>query len=95
MSLIQDLKRDYQIRPIAIDPVGDKIIRMAAQTAKIESGAIYLPRRAAWLSEFQKEIMSFPRGHSDDQVDALSQALKYMSDAKSRRAYWGPISGMI
>ena len=65
--------------------LGDKIMRMTAQTAKIEAGHVFLPRAAHWLGEFQKEVMGFPRGHSDDQVDALSQGLAYVSDLRSRR----------
>ena len=75
MSLVQDLKRD-NIHAIAVDPEGDKVMRMNAQTARIEAGAVSLPSRAPWLDEFKREIMAFPDGRYDDQVDALSQGLK-------------------
>ena len=94
MSLIQDLKRDFQIHPIAIDPEGDKVMRMSTQTAKLESGSVFLPRRAAWLGEFQKEVMAFPRGQSDDQVDAFSQGLSYVSNLRARQAGWGTLIGL-
>ena len=74
MSLIQELKREG-IRAIEVKPEGDKIMRMNAHTARIEAGYVHLPRRASWLDEFRKEIMAFPAGKYDDQVDALSQAL--------------------
>jgi predicted phage terminase large subunit-like protein len=74
LSLIQDLQREG-IHAIGIDPDGDKVMRMAAQTAPIEAGAVVLPSHAPWLEEFKKEILSFPLGKYDDQVDALSQAL--------------------
>jgi len=74
MSLIQDLRSQY-IHPIAVDPSGDKIMRMHQQTARIESGAVFLPVRARWLDEFRREVLSFPHGRHDDQVDALSQGL--------------------
>ena len=74
MSLIQDLRRE-NIHPIGVDPDGDKIMRMAAQTAPIEAGAVHLPLNAPWLDEFKREILSFPMGKHDDQIDALSQAL--------------------
>jgi len=94
MSLIQDLEREHKIRAIAIDPIGDKIMRMASQTAKIEAGHVFLPRSAPWLGEFQKELMAFPRGRSDDQVDALSQGLAYIAEMRSRvKASWGAITG--
>jgi len=74
-SLIQDLYRE-NIHAIGIKPDGDKILRMAAQAAPIEAGAVHLPRNAPWLDEFKNEILSFPKGRHDDQVDALSQGLQ-------------------
>ena len=35
-------------------------MRMAAQTAPIEAGAVHLPSHASWIDEFKKEILSFP-----------------------------------
>jgi predicted phage terminase large subunit-like protein len=75
-----------------MDPVGDKVMRMAAQSAKIEAGLVCLPRRASWLGEFQRELMGFPRGNTDDQVDALSQALAYNS---RQRGGWGTVKGLV
>jgi predicted phage terminase large subunit-like protein len=75
MSLIQDLRRRERIYAVAVEPVGDKIMRMNAQTARIEAGSVHLPIRAAWLDAFRSEILAFPAGRYDDQVDALSQGL--------------------
>jgi predicted phage terminase large subunit-like protein len=75
MSLIQDLKREH-IHAVCVDPEGDKVIRMSAQTARIEAGSVSLPSRAPWLDEFRRELMAFPAGRYTDQVDAFSQALK-------------------
>lgn len=94
MSLNQDLKREFSIHPVPISPIGDKVMRMNAQAARIESGAVHLPRRATWLSEFQREVMAFPRGQTDDQIDALSQGLGYLSELQSRQVYYGPIKGL-
>jgi hypothetical protein len=44
MSLIQDLKRE-RIYAVAVDPEGDKAMRMNAQTARIEAGSVLLPRQ--------------------------------------------------
>ena len=75
MSLIQDL-RDDGIHAIGITPDGDKIMRMSAQTARIEAGSVLLPKQAPWLDEFRREVLDFPASRHSDQVDALSQALK-------------------
>jgi predicted phage terminase large subunit-like protein len=58
MSLIQDLRRD-EIRAIAIDPEGDKVMRMNAQTARIEAGAVFLPEKAPWLTTFARSFSHF------------------------------------
>jgi phage terminase large subunit-like protein len=34
-----------------------------------------LAKRASWLDEFRREILAFPAGRYNDQVDAFSQAL--------------------
>ncbi len=75
LSLIQDLCRE-NVHAVGVDPDGDKIMRMAAQTAPIEAGAVHLPLNAPWVDEFKKEILSFPKGKHDDQIDAFSQALQ-------------------
>lgn len=92
MSLIQELQREG-IRAIEVKPEGDKIMRMNAHTARIEAGYVHIPRRASWLDEFRKEIMAFPAGKYDDQIDALSQAL---DRAFSNRNFYycGPILGL-
>src|SRR5829696_9186714 len=79
MSLVQNLRRDG-VHAIAVDPSGDKVMRMKAQTARIEAGSVVLPRRAPWLDEFRRELMAFPAGRHDDQVDALSQGLQRAFD---------------
>jgi predicted phage terminase large subunit-like protein len=75
MSLLQDL-RQHDVYAIGIEPEGDKIMRMSAQTMHIEAGSVLLPRQAPWLEEFRHEVLAFPDGRYNDQVDALSQALK-------------------
>ena len=76
-QLIQDLRHEREVRPIAILPERDKVTRMSTQSAKIESGCVYLPEQAPWLEEFQREVLQFPDGGYDDQVDSMSQYLAW------------------
>jgi predicted phage terminase large subunit-like protein len=78
-ALIQDLWAQ-QIRATPIKPIGDKVVRMAAQAAKIEGGQVYLAQNAPWLADLRNELLAFPSGRHDDQVDSISQALKFMSN---------------
>jgi predicted phage terminase large subunit-like protein len=94
MSLIQDLE-DQRIHPIAVDPAGDKVMRMNQQTARIESGSVWLPKQAAWLDEFRREILAFPAGRYSDQADALSQALHRAYNRRGGGAHsWGFVKGL-
>jgi predicted phage terminase large subunit-like protein len=74
IALYQDLKTE-NIQVHAIRPGGDKIMRMSAQTARIEEGRVFLPKSAPWLKAFRDEVVAFPYGKHDDQVDSLAQAL--------------------
>jgi predicted phage terminase large subunit-like protein len=77
-SLIQQL-RDEPVPgvpfPIAITPIGDKIVRFEAQASRIQAGQVVLPRTAPWHAEFVAEVTRFPGGQHDDQADALAQML--------------------
>ena len=75
--LIQDLRRDGRLRPIPIRPERDKIVRLEAQSAVIEAGHVLLPEKASWLGEFRAELLAFPHGRYDDQVDSVSQFLAW------------------
>jgi phage terminase large subunit-like protein len=60
---------------VTVRPEGDKATRMAAASAKFESGLAFLPERAPWLADLEFELFSFPGGRHDDQCDSISQAL--------------------
>jgi len=82
-ALIQELQRGGEPGapiPIAFKPEGDKVTRMCAQSAKIEAGHVHLPRSAPWLDELRMEVLQFPRGRHDDQVDSLSQFLAWVQE---------------
>jgi predicted phage terminase large subunit-like protein len=77
-ALIQELGSNGLVHAIGIRPVQDKITRMSAQSAKIEAGQLLLPAKASWLEDFKAELLAFPAGRHDDQVDALSQFLGWI-----------------
>jgi predicted phage terminase large subunit-like protein len=66
--------------PIGVTPRGDKKDRLLAQAGKIEAGQVHLPREAPWLADFLQELLAFPNGRHDDQVDSLSQFLSWLSN---------------
>ncbi|MEZ5690813.1 MAG: phage terminase large subunit [Rickettsiales bacterium] len=76
-QLLQDIGRESHLPVIGIKPKSDKITRFAAISAMIEAGKLILPNRATWLTDFESELLSFPKGRHDDQVDALTQYLDW------------------
>lgn len=78
-SLIQEFKSDYSIwclEGYTPKQSSDKLVRLDAQGIKFEGGRVYLPKQAAWLDEYVREITGFPGSKYDDQVDSTSQALE-------------------
>ena len=83
-ALYQQLRETEGLSFIAIQPDGDKESRMLTESPVIEAGQVILPREAPWLADFLHEILNFPKGTHDDQVDSLSQFLFWL---RMRRPY--------
>ena len=80
LHLIQELRANPALGvplPIGIKPESDKLTRMAAQCARFEAGQVHMPKQASWLSDFLHEIFAFPTARHDDQIDSVSQFLKW------------------
>jgi predicted phage terminase large subunit-like protein len=76
---------------------GSKEARASSVSPFVMAGNVLLPHDAHWLADFYLEVTNFPRYSSDDQVDAMSQALwwRYLSNidvknvqAKARFLQW-------
>lgn len=78
IQLIQELRNEGLEQVRAHKPLGDKLMRLMAQTATIEAGYVFLPKDAPWVDAFLHELTIFPNGRYDDQVDAFSQALEWI-----------------
>ena len=78
-AILQEMRRSSRVLPILSTPQYDKEARFLAQTPKFEAGQVLFPREAPWLAELVRELVEFPNGAHDDQVDSISQALKYLS----------------
>lgn len=79
ISLLQQLRaeeeRAWIYQGVAVRQ--DKQTRFEAQTARLETGRYLLPRRAAWLEGLRRELLAFPSGRYDDQVDSLVQFVEW------------------
>ncbi len=80
MGLIQMLREDPSLDVVGRKPKGAKEVRMLKHLGRFEAGRILLPKEAPWLAVFEKEILEFPIGRYDDQVDALMLFLEWFSE---------------
>ena len=78
-SICQDLRRTTDLRPKLMSARIDKEARLLTQAARFEAGRVLLPKGATWLEEYVSELLAFPYGRHDDQVDATSQALHVLT----------------
>jgi predicted phage terminase large subunit-like protein len=84
-GLIQSLE-EASINVTTSAPERDKRARLIAQSDLFAGGSIFLPKTAPWLEDFTAELLAFPGGRHDDQVDALTQALAWGREMWSQRA---------
>jgi predicted phage terminase large subunit-like protein len=75
-AVIDYLKKEiYGLIPV--EPMGGKEVRASAISPQWEAGNVYLPEpsNAPWVNDFIEELIQFPQGKNDDQVDAMTQML--------------------
>lgn len=83
-ALSQMSRHDGELCPILRRPRFDKTARLLAQSARSEAGQVHVPREAPWLATYVNELLAFPAGQHDDQVDATRCALLYLSERNGR-----------
>lgn len=83
-GLIQTLRREG-IPILPVQRSNDKPSRAHDSAPFIESGNVYLPIDAPWLSDFLAESSTFPGGAHDDQLDPMFDAIKTVQTTPARR----------
>ena len=67
---------------------GDKAVRAQSIRGRMALEGLHVPTVASWYPEFRAELLSFPAGKHDDQVDALGligQLLDQMIPGQKRK----------
>jgi len=79
LALLQALvKKGYPVQPLKADK--DKVSRARTMAARYEVGTVYHRLGAPWLTDYEDEMIAFPRGAHDDQVDVASYAAIVLID---------------
>ncbi|MGC2195342.1 MAG: phage terminase large subunit [Terriglobales bacterium] len=83
-QLIQELTYEGLHAIKSYKPTMDKVMRLHTVCASFENGCVHLPQAAPWLNGYIHELVTFPNGKFDDQVDSTSQALDWF-----KKRYFG------
>ena len=68
---------------MAVNPEGSKYARAISVTPEVEGSRVYIPENESWSEDFVEELADFPTGAFNDQVDAFSQGMKYLTERGS------------
>jgi predicted phage terminase large subunit-like protein len=68
-------RRQYPNHEI-LKPLTDKMVRANPLKGRMQLGKVYFDNAAAYWAELQKEMLHFPAGKHDDQVDSLAWAIR-------------------
>lgn len=74
---------------------GDKAVRAQSMRGRMALNGLYVPKHAPWLAEFRRELLAFPAGKHDDQVDAIGligQLLDQMVSGEKARPARKPVA---
>ena len=87
LALIQIIRRQTTLPIVKLKADKDKLSRALPLSAKMEAGMVFFPNDALWYSDLEKELLVFPSGDHDDQVDSLAYAILQVARKKTITAY--------
>lgn len=61
-----------------------KEFRLDGVSPMFEAGRVFIPKAGLWVPDYESELLSFPMGKYDDQVDMTSQYLAWVRKKVSR-----------
>jgi len=75
IGLLQ-LAKKHGIPLKELDAVTDKVTRASTASVFYENGKVWHPADAPWLDVYEHELLTFPNGKHDDQVDTIAHAAR-------------------
>ena len=94
-ALMSDIKIQTGMEVVQVSPTENKVDRLRRHRHTIRSGLVQLPDSAPWRQDFINELILFPLTEFDDQVDAMTQFLDWISSnpCPTSRAAMAVIAG--
>lgn len=79
--------RDAGVPVMNLRAKTDKVTKSLAMGARYEAGKVFHLIGAPWLDDFENEMLLFPNGKHDDQVDTASYAAIMLAELTIGRTY--------
>jgi predicted phage terminase large subunit-like protein len=73
-------ERKIYCNRVPMASASDKPTRARTMQARMASGKVLFPKNKPWMAAFEQEMLSFPAGKNDDQVDAASLLFRLLAD---------------
>lgn len=84
---LQNVQKETNLYTIPLKPESNKNFRTIHITLLLQQGKVYFRKYAAWLEEFERELLLFPNGKHDDQVDAFAYIPQVMETRINTEVY--------
>lgn len=68
-------RRQYPSHEL-LKPLTDKMVRANPLKGRMQLGKVYFDKQAPYFTELMKEMLHFPAGKHDDQIDSLAWAIR-------------------
>jgi predicted phage terminase large subunit-like protein len=77
IDTLKQARQGFTVREV--HPLGGKIARANAAAPQFEQGRVFFPRHASWREKYCRQLLQFPSGNFDDQVDQTTQVLNHIA----------------
>ena len=76
-ALVQQLRQEGRLEFQYVRPHGGKFERFIVQTDMLQSDRLAFPTSPCWFEPLKNELLVFPNGRHDDQVDSVTQFIAW------------------
>jgi predicted phage terminase large subunit-like protein len=91
----EQVKRNKFLSMKLVTPAKDKQTRARSIAGRMKAGGVKFDKNSDWYPELEQELLQFPRGKHDDQVDALAylglelnELITPQTEEEQEEEYW-------
>ncbi|WP_273144046.1 phage terminase large subunit [Oceanicaulis alexandrii] len=78
------MRQEGELFPVLMDPDGSKLDRLVPHLDYLNDGAVAFPTEVDWWPTLRDEMRAFPESRFDDQVDSLSQFMRWARSGRGQ-----------